>query len=304
MLHIISLYVLALFTTALHLEAMADAIPPLKCVTFNLLHGGVFSGLVGNGQHLERRLEMVGEEFRALDADVIGLQEASVSHGRGNIAERLAAQLGFHWVYAPAHFHLFSSQTLNAVTTWVMNFSEGPAIVSRFPIVASQAYDLPRCGRWADARVLLCAELQTPWGPLQACSTHLSGNLCQAKEIMELLRDRRGAAPVVLMGDMNALEDSPAMLLFTQEMGFLDTFRAANPTAPGFTVWQRVYATRPMVSRRVDYLFFLPGRDFSGNVLASQLVFNTPQPLQDGSVLWPSDHYGVLSELEMFAPPT
>jgi endonuclease/exonuclease/phosphatase family metal-dependent hydrolase len=301
--YIVSLYILVLSITALHLEAMADSVPPLKCVTFNLLHGGVFSGLVGNGQHLERRLEMIVEEFRALDADIIGLQEASVSRGRGNIAERLADQLGFHWVYAPAHFHLFSSKTLNAITTWVMNFTEGPAIVSRFPIVASQAYGLPRCGRWTDARVLLCAELQTPWGPLQACSTHISGNLCQARGIMEILRDRRSSAPVLLMGDMNALEDSPAVLLFTQEMGFIDTFRAANPTAPGFTVWQRVYAARPMVSRRVDYLFFSPGSDFSGEVLSSRLVFNTPRPLQDGSVLWPSDHYGVLSELAVFAPP-
>ena len=31
----------------------------LRCLSFNLLHGGVSSGLWGDGQDLERRLELV-----------------------------------------------------------------------------------------------------------------------------------------------------------------------------------------------------------------------------------------------------
>src|SRR5437867_3030429 len=149
------LFVLAFFTAATGSAVMAAPAPSLKYVTLNLLHGGVFSGLTGNAQDLDRRLEMVVEELRTLGADVIGLQEASVSKGRGNVAERLAAQLGFHYVYAPASFRLFTSEKINAVIAWVMNFTEGPAIVSRFPIVASEAHDLPRCGRFTDPRVPL-----------------------------------------------------------------------------------------------------------------------------------------------------
>jgi Endonuclease/Exonuclease/phosphatase family len=72
--------------------------PSLKCVTFNLLHGGLFSGLAGGARDLNHRLELVAVELRRLQADVIGLQEASTSQARGNVAARLAARLGYHAV--------------------------------------------------------------------------------------------------------------------------------------------------------------------------------------------------------------
>ena len=292
----------ALFSATTVSPVMAQSAPPLKCVTFNILHGGIFSGLRGNAQDLDHRLEIAVEELRALQPDVIGLQEASTGRGRGNIAQRLARELGFNYVYAPASFRLFANETLNRITAWVMNLTEGPAIVSRFPIVSSETYDLPRCGRFTDPRVLLCAELQTPWGHVHACSTHISGDRCQTKSIIHFLRQRRNSLPLLLMGDFNATEHSPAITALTQEAGFIDTFRVANPTAPGLTVWQWVYAPRPMAFRRVDYLFLLPGTDFPGKVLNSQLVLNVPGHLRDGQVLWPSDHYGVLTEVELFPP--
>jgi endonuclease/exonuclease/phosphatase family metal-dependent hydrolase len=269
-----------------------------------MLHGGVFSGLWGDGQDLERRLEIVAEELRTLEVDVIGLQEASVGEGRGNIAQRLAHKLGFYHVFAPAGLRLFASEWMNALTVWVMNFSEGPAILSRFPIRASISHDLPRCGRFTDPRVVLCATLDTPWGLFDVCSTHTSGKVCQTKSLIDVLQARRGSLPLLLMGDLNATEDSPAIALLTEKAGFVDTFRVANPTAPGLTVWQWVYAPRPTVFRRVDYLFLLPGKDFPGKILSSRVVLNAPRRIQDGKVLWPSDHYGVLSEVEVFPPPT
>lgn len=300
MLLIIRLLVLALFIVVTNSEAVAGPAPPLKCVTFNLLHGGVFSGLKGNAQDLDRRLEMAAKELRILGADIVGLQEASTGWARGNVAERLAAQLGFHYVYAPASFRLFGSEWINTFISRIMNFTEGPAIMSRFPIVASEAHDLPRCGQFTDPRVLLYAELQTPWGRLSVSSTHISRDACQdqAKSIADFLYDRRGSLPLLLMGDFNATEDSPPIAVLTQA-GFLDTFRVTNPTAPGLTVWQRVHVPSPTVLRRVDYLFLLPGKDFPGQVLSSRVVLDTPQHFQDGIVLWPSDHYGVLTEVEV-----
>jgi endonuclease/exonuclease/phosphatase family metal-dependent hydrolase len=271
-------------------------------VTFNLLHGGVFSGLRGNAQNLDRRLDLVVEELRALDADVIGVQEASWSRGRGNVAERLAARLGFHYVYAPASFRLFPSEILNRVVATVMNLTEGPAIISRFPIASWQAYDLPRCGRFTDPRVLLCAELRTPSGPLQVCSTHTSGSLCQHESVVNFMQERRGPLPLLLMGDFNAPERSPAIVALTQEAGFVDTFRSVNPAAPGLTVWQNVEVPHPTVFRRVDYVFLVPGTETSGQVLSSRVVLDTPQRLPDGQMVWPSDHYGVLTEVEVFSP--
>ena len=293
---------LSLFAVLIHSATMARPILPLKCVTFNLLHGGVFSGLRGNAQNLDRRLDLVVEELRTLGADVIGVQEASWGRGRGNVAERLATQLGFHYAYAPASFRLFSSEILNGMVATVMNLTEGPAIISRFPIASWQAYDLPRCGRFTDPRVLLCAELQTPWGSLHACSTHTSGNLCQSKSVIDVIHSRRGPLPVLLMGDFNAPEHSPAITALIQEAGFIDTFRSVNPVAPGLTVWQNVDVPRPTVLRRVDYLFLMPGTKTAGRVLSSQVVFDAPRRFPDGQMVWPSDHYGVLTEVEVFSP--
>lgn len=296
------LFLTTLFFVSLSSSVRAAAIPPLKCVTFNLLHGGVLSGLVGDAQDLDRRLDMVVEDLRVLEADIVGLQEASTSKGRGNVAERLAVQLGFHYVYAPAGFRFFSNEYVNALIAWVMNFTEGPAILSRFPITTWKVYDLPRCGRFTDPRVLLFAEVQIPWGRVLVCSTHISGDPCQAKRVAELIHELRGQFPVLLMGDFNALEDSSALAVLRQEAGLIDTFRELNPTVPGFTVWQQVSASVPTVHRRVDYLFLLPGTEFPERVRSSRVVLNTPRTLADGRTLWPSDHYGVLSEIELGPP--
>jgi endonuclease/exonuclease/phosphatase family metal-dependent hydrolase len=192
MLRLVWFLVLVCFAMTTGLPAVAQAAPSLKCLTFNILHGGVFSGLRGNAQDLDRRLEIAVEEIRALQPDIIGLQEASTGRQRGNVAERLATELGFHYVYAPASFRLFASEILNNVIGWVMNLTEGPAIISRFPIVSSETYDLPRCGRFTDPRVLLCAELETPWGRVRACSTHISGDALTPSSLLLLLLSLRG----------------------------------------------------------------------------------------------------------------
>jgi hypothetical protein len=55
-----------------------------------------------------------------------------------------------------------------------------------------------------------------------------------------------------------------------------------------------------MVRRRVDFVFLVPGHVVPGRVLSSRVVLDAPRALEDGRVLWPSDHYGVLAELDVF----
>ena len=144
---------IALLPTTAHTSPATSA--TLSCLSFNLLHGGVSSGLWGSGQDLERRLELVTERLRSLKPDIIGLQEASEGRGRGNIAQRLATQLGYEYVFSPASSRLFRRPWANRAVARLMNFAEGPAILSRYPILNWQVYDLPRCGSWTDPRVLL-----------------------------------------------------------------------------------------------------------------------------------------------------
>lgn len=120
----------------------------------------------------------------------------------------------------------------------------------------------------------------------------------------KVARRHGGALPSIIMGDFNSTETSAAIGDLVSEAGLVDIFRRANPTAPGPTVWQQVEAPDSTVFRRVDYVLLLPGTEVPGTVVRSSVVLDRPRRLPDGRVLWPSDHYGVLAEIDVFPPGT
>jgi len=281
---------LALFAPPL---SGADSPRPLRVVTFNVLHGG-FGFRGGDGQHLDERLAMAVEGLRALDVDVIGLQEASSGRKRGDVAGRLAAALGLHYVRAPAGY-----RWVGRLASWVMGFDEGPAVLSRFPIAAWNVVPVASCDHWY-GRVLVCATLDTPWGPLDACSTHTGSSTCQLRSLTKLLKERQGRAPLILMADLNAIPETSGVKRLLADDGLVDTFGTANPDAPGFTVWQPVRTEAPVARRRTDYVLVASGTEAPVRVRASRVILDRPGRGADGKPLWPSDHYAVLSEVEVF----
>src|SRR4029453_878205 len=90
---------------------------PVRVVTFNLLPGGPWSGLIGNGADLNERLEIVVEQLAALRPDVVALQEASVGGKRGNVAERLGRALGTEGIPAPTTSQVFGIGWLDRAIT-------------------------------------------------------------------------------------------------------------------------------------------------------------------------------------------
>ena len=270
----------------------------LRVLTFNLLHGGPSSGLWSDDQHLDARLELVARELRALDADILGLQESSIS-GRRNVAARLAGQLGLHWAHASATGRVSGIYLLDRLLVWAMNFEEGPAILSRWPIVDTEIVDLPRCVKFYDPRVVLRAAIDTPRGRLQVFSTHMSHDACQAKRLGEIVRAHTGPLPALVMGDFNASESTEWMQQLVRDAELVDAYRAANPSAGGATVWQRPGAPERTATRRIDFIFVRPGTTTPVHVRSSRVVLSTPGQLANGTPLWPSDHYGVLAELAL-----
>jgi len=103
------------------------------------------------------------------------------------------------------------------------------------------------------------------------------------------------------MGDLNAADTTDWMAALGREHGFVDAFRAVRPAEPGATVWQRPGAPTSTVTRRVDFIFVVPNGAPTPRVRTSRVVLDTPARRPDGSTLWPSDHYGVLAELELGA---
>jgi endonuclease/exonuclease/phosphatase family metal-dependent hydrolase len=274
---------------------------PLRFVSFNVLHGGITSELWGDGEQLEERLDATTAGLRELDADVIGLQEASRGWRRGNVAERIGTALGFHSVDAGATSRLFGGSLLGFLSAFVLAFDEGPAIVSRYPIADSTTFLLAQCHTFY-RRVLLCAEVCTPWGAVEVCSTHLNGSACQAASVDAHVRTLPTGLPVVLMGDLNATEDTDGLRLLRERTRFIDTFRVANPSLPGFTDDQEIDVERPTVAERADYVLVAAGAQRSSRVVSSRIVLDEPFHDRDGDWLWTSDHYGVLSDVALFGP--
>jgi endonuclease/exonuclease/phosphatase family metal-dependent hydrolase len=276
------------------------SVRPLRVVTYNLLHDGAASGFVDGRTHLDERLDMTIRELKALDPDIVAVQEASDSRMHGNVSERLATALGFHVVFEPATEHIFGLRPLDWLVVRVMGFKEGSAILSRYPIAASAAHHLPRCKKRLEPRIVLHATISTAWGPIQIFSAHTGReDECQIARVGEIVRDGLGAGPSLLMGDFNTPETSQVLIMLRNEAGFIDAFRAANPEMKGLTVWQRIDAPEPTVSRRVDFVFLLNGRSSKASVRSSRIVLDRPERLPDGTSLWPSDHYGVLAEFDL-----
>jgi endonuclease/exonuclease/phosphatase family metal-dependent hydrolase len=287
---------LVVLLTAAFPAAASGEDRPLRLVTFNMLHGGPWAAFTGNDGDLEARLVLIVAALRALDPDVVALQESPVTRRRGDVAARLAEALGLAHVSAPATDRVFPLRFLGRLVTGALGFREGPAILSRFPITGSAVHDLPRCRRWLDPRVALRAEVRTPAGPLTVLSTHTSRDDCQTRRVAELAAGAPG--PVVVMGDLNTVEDAPGLAAF-QSQGFVDLFRAANPGEAGATVWQRIREPAATVFRRVDYVLLRPGDGVTVDVVGSRVVLNAPARQADGGVLWPSDHYGVLADVRL-----
>ena len=271
-------------------------------MTFNLLHGGPWSGLTGRDDHLEARLALIAAQLRALEPDVVALQESPVSRWRGDIAARLAGTLGLAHVHARATERVFGWLPLGRLVMGGLGFVEGPAILSRFPILASAIHGLPQCVHRLDPRVALRADLATPAGLLRVYSTHTSRDDCQTRRLAEVALAERGPLPALVMGDLNTGESASA-LQELREHGFLDLYREANPTALGATTRQEVLAAVSTVRRRIDYVLLLPGSRVQARVLSSRVVLDTPGQRADGGPLWPSDHYGVLAEIRLSPSP-
>jgi endonuclease/exonuclease/phosphatase family metal-dependent hydrolase len=273
---------------------------PVRVVTFNLFHGGPLSGLAGDAG-LDDRLAMVVAELRRIRPDIIALQEASRSSRRGDVALRLARELGYHLAHASTTERVFGRSILSRLAPALIDFSEGPAVLSRWPIVSGDVVELARCGRPLDTRVILRVDVDAPGGRLRVYSTHTSGHPCQLRHIERVAREGRTGLPSILMGDFNASEHVPALASMRRHASFVDAFRAANPDEPGFTDLQRPRAATATVSQRYDYVFVVPGARTAGSVLESRVVLNAPRRYADGSLLWPSDHYCVLAVLDLTA---
>jgi endonuclease/exonuclease/phosphatase family metal-dependent hydrolase len=243
----------------------------------------------------EARAPAIEATIRSLDPDVVALQEVWGLPDGSSSASQLADALGYEHVFA----HRLDVDDVHF----------GNAILSRWPITASEHWAIPARRDAEEHRTLVVADIDGPRGPLQVWNTHLNWRFDhsdvrqeQVRLICEQIAARRPREyPPILCGDMNASPDSV-------EIGML-TGRQAVPAAklvlhdawevagdgPGLT-WsnENPYAAQDLEpARRIDYVFSgWPRAHGAGHAVSARVI---GQDAVDGVV--PSDHYGVLAEL-------
>lgn len=133
-------------------------------------------------------------------------------------------------------------------------------------------------------------------------NTHLSWkaneNEIRMKQTLELetfVQKKARGLPGALMGDLNAGPDTPSVVYLRETLKWCDTFKAVNPGDPGLTWdYRNPYAEaerEKMAERRIDYIFVREQAGPFKKILSSRVVSREPQ-----GAIWPSDHFGVLTE--------
>lgn len=251
------------------------------------------------------RAAAIRSVLRDARLDICGLQEVWADEER-NMASELAQELGLHWTWLRSPEPDRWRARLRGSSADV-----GHAILARWPIRDRAELRLPAGPSGDESRNALVCVVESPSGRIPLATTQLtpapwdSASRCeQVRTLVRFLVEREPADyPVVVVGDMNAEPDSDEIRLLcghktapvTERFVLVDAWRyAANDACPW--TWDRanphVHSTMEP-SSRIDYVLVGPPHGRRGHVRSVGRIGTAPV----GGV-WPSDHAGVLAELE------
>ena len=259
------------------------------------------------------RLAMIRDELAVLQPDLVGLQEVmrltppdapeSALRRENDQATEIAENLGFELAYAQA-------------ADYGGGLAMGNALLSRHPIIESERLSLPGIES-GETRSLLYCLVDTPAGRQPVFVTHFNWKFHHgsirlrqaafvAERVAELAPIDGELLPPILMGDMNADPDSDEMRFLRglhtyqgQSVFFADAWLYGGDRTFGTTYDPENDFARPNREppRRIDYIFVRgPDRALRGEPLLTRVVFTSAKHGQSGRI-FPSDHYGVYSEI-------
>jgi endonuclease/exonuclease/phosphatase family metal-dependent hydrolase len=204
---------------------------------------------------------MLAAEIRAMQADVIALQEVDVRTRRGNFVDaptELAKAVGFQYVFA-------------ASIKWDEGHY-GLAVLSRWPFTNATRHRVDSSPE-AEPRIVLDVTVCVGGRPLRVLNHHADRRTASRAlgfaSLRRLVQDDIGRG-ILIMADLNEYPDAPGIRGLI-DMGFVDL--AAS--SPAHTVG----------TGRVDYL--LADTPLAGRASTAR-VWTTDK----------SDHHAVLAELE------
>ena len=169
-------------------------------ITVATFNAGLLDGFI---PHSRGRAGPVAAALGALDADLVALQEIWSEGDRRLVAE--TTPLG----------HVIGADPLEGdVTGFALDGTTGIMLLSRWPLLATSAVELPR---YFTRRAVIVAEVDVPGGPVTVLATHLAANIRNVEHrdpggwkgehrthVLEVLRlAAEASGPVLLAGDLN-----------------------------------------------------------------------------------------------------
>ncbi|WP_332818106.1 endonuclease/exonuclease/phosphatase family protein [Sphingopyxis sp.] len=237
----------------------------LGLATFNIWHDA--------GGHWPVRFRLLAAALRAVDADVVALQEVLEDARKGlpNQADTIARELGY------AQVHFVAVEPEGAPRRY------GNAILTRLPVIEVARRKLEPL---SDYRTAIRVRVRTGAGPIDIVATHLAwqteASAVRAEQLADLLAWLPDdGVPLVVMGDFNAPQGDPGL----QAMG-PPRFESALPRGAAETTLNPARGHKPRV---IDHIF-VERAVFA--VRDAHVIGDKPV---DGE--YPSDHFGVAARL-------
>ena len=267
----------------------------LRVVTFNILSP--------DQANWERRRQAARPGLRALQADVLALQETTPGHAQDQLTDLLGRE-----------YHVAE----NPVRSGDM---VGAALASRWPFAHVREVDLSVAPRVPTAAAVVAElELPRPFGLTvvvhhgaayqfgYARERELQAVAC-ARFVEDYVAGRN--VHVVLLGDFNDTPDSSSVRFWTGRqsleglsVAYHDAWEAKRSADAGHTFSPSNPLVRagemPLeVGRRIDYIMIRSG------IHGPTLAIGDCQRVLDSTVagLWASDHFGVMADLQVPTHP-
>ena len=269
------------FIPLLLLRPPAGEDTPVQVMSFNIRYGTAEDG--DNSWNF--RKAFLFQLIRDRSPHILGLQEAlrlQLDEIRSALPQFREAGRGREDGHAKGEYAaiLFDTTCFFLLQEGTFWFSDTPDI----PGSVSWGNKITRICTWATLRNKVDSR------SIDVYNVHLdhesqSSRVRSARALLDTIRSRSSQRPVLIMGDFNAGESNPAVML-VKEAGFSDTFRAIHPGDSLVGTYHAFNGLRH--GEKIDYILV----DANASVIDASI-------LRDERLgRYPSDHFPVTAAIE------
>ena len=229
------------------------------------------------------RFQLILEQIRELDPDIIGLQEVIQRANLDNQAQQMADSLGYYYYF-------------DSVDGEERDQRFGNAILSRYPIEETNFRALVPLNAYRKA---VHAKIRVDDHIVDVYNTHLHnpGDATQTRtdqinDMHDFIDETSTSDLVFVLGDFNANPDWDEMdVMYTQFTDVYPIFHENHLDPEHSTLNYHLGHSQ----RRIDYIFFNKESESFLTPLSAEIVLNVPNE----NDIYPSDHFGVSAEFEV-----